>query len=94
MTLAANAGSPVDFIQLGNKKYRIDIEFAAGASGTVAAKQTTHPSITAHDCVNHISGTAVSVTSSSSFVIAGPCFVGFVVSGLSGTVKVTANATD
>lgn len=94
MTLTANAATPVDFIQLGNKEYRIDIEFPPGALGTITPKQTVNPANTnaLHDCKE--SGTAISVTGSYSFIIAGPCFVGFVVSGLSGTVKVTANATD
>lgn len=94
MTLAVNAATPVDFIQLGNREYRIDIEFASGASGTVTPKQTVNYANTnaLHDCKEN--GTAISVTGSYSFIVAGPCFVGFVVSGLSGTVKVTANATD
>ncbi len=89
--LTTNEATPTKVMQIGPGDHRIDIIFGAAASGTITPKQTAdHNNPNGyHDCKEN--GSAISVTGTYSFVIVGPCFLGFVVSGISGTVEVQAN---
>lgn len=94
MTISANEATPSSFITLGKGEYRVDFELSEGGSASITPKQTTNPRNSSALQEVTVDGTALVATSSTSFIVAGPVFIGAIVTGLSGTIKVSANQQD
>ena len=82
LTLAANAGSPSDYIILDDGSYRIDVDFQTGVTGTITPRQTMDEVVLKPvlDCTE----TEIALTESKPFGIHGPIKLGFIVASLTG----------
>lgn len=78
-----NTATPTACIAIPPGKYRVDINFAPGASGTITPKYG-YNSDELKPC--EIGSTAIELTASGGFLIDGPTNVAFVASGISGTI--------
>ena len=88
MTLGANETAPSFFIRIGAGEHRVDVVYGDNVTGTVTPKHTVEPENP--DSMNAITvdGEELILTATGSFVIFGPCLVGFIVASLAGgTIK-------
>ena len=89
MTLGANETAPTYFIKVGAGEHRVDVIYGANVTGTVTPKHTVDPMNP--DSMNAVTvdGEELVLTATGSFVIFGPCLVGFIVASLiGGSIKV------
>lgn len=82
----------VTLLEIGPGEHRIDVEFAAGTTGTAAMKETSNPNnANAKSTIQLELGTDLSLTASGRFIHTGPCYIGMTISNLSGSIKIIAN---
>jgi len=88
MTLGANETAPSFFIPIGPGEHRVDVIYGENVTGTVTPKHTVDP--INPDSMNAVTvdGEELILTATGSFVVFGPCLVGFIVASLAGgTIK-------
>ena len=88
MTLGANETAPSFFIPIGPGEHRVDVIYGENVTGTITPKHTVDP--TNPDSMNAVTvdGEELILTATGSFVVFGPCLVGFIVASLAGgTIK-------
>ncbi len=87
-TISADEVAPTSWMRIGQGLHRVDVEFSASASASVTPKQTSNPMNTSATHAVEKDGSAVVLTGSGSFMVHGPCYVGAIVSGLSGVENI------
>ena len=91
MTLGANETAPSFFIRVRAGEHRVDVIYGENVTGTVTPKHTVDP--INPDSMNAVTvdGEELILTATGSFVVFGPCLVGFIVASLAGgTIKAQA----
>lgn len=88
LDISSNVAAPVIFLPLRRGENRIDVVYKEGASGTITPKISKDPSNPDSLSACTEDGSELILTESHAFVQTGPGYLGFVSSGVSGTISV------